>query len=87
MSFPHSKEQAASATKTISTEEDIASTLYLIAEEELQTVRVQDGGEKREHFVKLTLRNGNHSIMLPVFQIYTDHILIKHLPYGCDFTN
>lgn len=49
----------------------LQGTLYLIAEEELQTVRVKDGGKKKkkkEHFVKLTLRNANHVIMLPVFK-------------------
>lgn len=43
---------------------------------------------EREHFVKLTLRNENHIIMLPVSSIttYTDHILTKLLTHGCGFT-
>lgn len=52
--------------------------LYLVAEEELQTVRVKDEGngrekkkKEREHFIKLTLRNKSHIIMLPVFK-YSD---------------
>lgn len=39
--------------------------------------------KNREHFVKLTLRNENHAITLPVFK----HILRELLPQGCGFTN
>jgi hypothetical protein len=49
-------------------------------------LRVKDGGngrkktkQNREHFVKLTLRNENHVIMLTVSRrtTHTDHILIQ----------
>lgn len=48
----------------------LQGTLYLIAEEELQTIRGKNGGmeEKKKHFVKLTQRNENHVSTSPVFK-------------------
>jgi len=86
MSSPHSKEQAAWATQTISTEEDVARHTVPDCRGRTTDKRVKDGGngrKKREHFVKLTLRNENHAITLPVFK----HILRELLPRGRGFTN
>lgn len=96
MFSPHSKEQAALATQTISTEKNVCKAhCTWLPRKNYRQLRVKDGenGRKktkqnREHFVKLTLRNENHVIMLTVSRrTHTDHILIQLQTQGWGFTS
>lgn len=76
-SSPHSKEQAALATQTIPMEKKNVAR-HTVPDCRGRTTDSESKGwrkwkKKKEHFVKLTLRNENHVITLPVFKESDTH--------------
>lgn len=57
--FPKAKNRQHELQRPHPPRRTLQGTLYLIAEEELYTIRIEDAGKKENIFVKLKLRNSN----------------------------